>query len=155
MPRVESAGLLLYRATAGHLEVLLAHMGGPFWSKKEQSWTVPKGHREETESDLLAVAEREFTEEMGSPAPTGPTLGLGNVRTSSKTIFVFAREADFDASAIVSNTFTMEWPYRSGRMAEFPEVDRAGWFDLAAAADLLVSSQVPFLERLVQARSET
>jgi predicted NUDIX family NTP pyrophosphohydrolase len=155
MPRLESAGLLLYRTTAGYLEVLLAHMGGPFWSKKEQSWTVPKGHREETESDLLAVAEREFAEEMGSRAPAGPTFELGSVRTSSKTIFVFAREAEFDASAIVSNTFTMEWPYRSGRMAEFPEVDRAGWFDLTAAAELLVSSQVPFLERLVQALSET
>jgi predicted NUDIX family NTP pyrophosphohydrolase len=92
---------------------------------------------------------------MGSRAPAGPTFELGSVRTSSKTIFVFAREAEFDASAIVSNTFTMEWPYRSGRMAEFPEVDRAGWFDLTAAAELLVSSQVPFLERLVQALSET
>jgi predicted NUDIX family NTP pyrophosphohydrolase len=155
MPRIESSGLLLYRTTAGHLEVLLAHMGGPFWSNKEHSWTIPKGHREETESDLLAVAEREFAEEMGSPAPTAPTLELGSVHTSSKTIFVFAREADFDASTIVSNTFTMEWPYRSGRMAEFPEVDRAGWFDLAAAAEVLVSSQVPFLELLVQALSET
>jgi predicted NUDIX family NTP pyrophosphohydrolase len=151
MPRTESAGLLLYRRTAGHLEVLLAHMGGPFWSKKELSWTIPKGHREEAENDLLAVAEREFAEEMGSPAPAGATLELGSVRSGTKTIFAFAREADFDASAIVSNTFTMEWPYHSGRMVEFPEVDRAAWFDRPAAAELLVASQVPFLSRLSEA----
>jgi predicted NUDIX family NTP pyrophosphohydrolase len=148
MPRIESAGLLLFRTTAGHLEVLLAHMGGPFWSNKEKSWTVPKGHREEAEHDLVAVAEREFAEEMGSPASAAATIDLGSVRSSAKTIFVFAREADFDASTIVSNTFMMEWPYRSGRMAEFPEVDRAAWFDLPAAAELLVTSQVPFLSRL-------
>lgn len=151
MPHVESAGLLLYRTTAGHVEVLLAHMGGPFWAKKEQAWTIPKGHREDSEADLLAVAEREFAEEMGSAAASGLTLELGRIRTAHKTVITFAREADFDADTIVSNTFTIEWPYHSGRMAEFPEVDRAAWFDLDTAATLLVASQVPFLNRLAAA----
>jgi predicted NUDIX family NTP pyrophosphohydrolase len=148
VPHVESAGLLLYRTTGGLLEVLLAHMGGPFWAKKNQAWTIPKGHREDGEADLLAVAEREFAEEMGSAAPSGLTLELGGIRTGQKTVSAFAREADFNADAIVSNTFTIEWPYRSGRMAEFPEVDRAAWFDIDTAATLLVASQVPFLNRL-------
>ncbi len=151
MPHVESAGLLLYRTTAGHVEVLLAHMGGPFWARKDQAWTIPKGHRENGEDDLLAVAEREFAEEMGSAAPSGLTLELGRIRTGRKTVIAFAREADFDADAIVSNTFTIEWPYHSGRMAEFPEVDRAAWFDLDTAATMLVASQVPFLNRLASA----
>jgi predicted NUDIX family NTP pyrophosphohydrolase len=151
MPHVESAGLLLYRTAAGHLEVLLAHMGGPFWANKNQAWTIPKGHREDGEADLLAVAEREFAEEMGSAAPSGLTLELGRIRTANKTVIAFAREADFNADAIVSNTFTIEWPYHSGRMAEFPEVDRAAWFDLENAATLLVASQVPFLNRLAEA----
>jgi predicted NUDIX family NTP pyrophosphohydrolase len=151
VPHVESAGLLLYRTTAGHVEVLLAHMGGPFWAKKDHAWTIPKGLREDGEADLLAVAEREFAEEMGSAAPSGLTLELGHIRTANKTIIAFAREAVFDADAIVSNTFTTEWPYRSGRMAEFPEVDCAAWFDLDTAATRLVVSQVPFLNRLAVA----
>jgi predicted NUDIX family NTP pyrophosphohydrolase len=133
------------------VEVLLAHRGGPFWAKKDQAWTIPKGHREDGEADLLAVAEREFAEEMGSTAPRGLTLELGAIRTGPKTVIAFAREADFDTDAIVSNTFSIEWPYRSGRMAEFPEVDRAAWFDLDTAANLLVASQVPFLNRLAAA----
>jgi predicted NUDIX family NTP pyrophosphohydrolase len=151
MPRVESAGLLLYRSTDGALEVLLAHMGGPFWLNKDRSWTIPKGHREDHETNLLAVAEREFGEEMGSAAPSGLTLELGDIRSGQKTVIAFARQADFNADNIVSNTFAMEWPYHSGRMAEFPEVDRAAWFDLATAAALLVASQVPFLSRLTAA----
>lgn len=126
-------------------------MGGPFWAKKDQAWTIPKGHREDAEADLLAVAEREFAEEMGSAAPSGLTLELGRIRTGQKTVIAFAREADFDADAIVSNTFTIEWPYHSGRRVEFPEVDRAAWFDLDTAATLLVASQVPFLNRLAAA----
>jgi predicted NUDIX family NTP pyrophosphohydrolase len=151
VPLVESAGLLLYRTTSGHVEVLLGHMGGPFWANKSQAWTIPKGHREDSEADLLAVAEREFAEEMGSAAPRGQNLELGSIRTGNKTVIVFAREADFDAENIVSNTFTIEWPYHSGRMAEFPEIDRAAWFDLATAATVLVASQVPFLNRLAAA----
>jgi predicted NUDIX family NTP pyrophosphohydrolase len=142
---------LLYRTTSGHLEVLLAHMGGPFWINKDRAWTIPKGLREGHENDLLAVAEREFAEEMGSAAPSGPTLELGSIRTGQKTVIAFAREADFDADVIVSNTFTIEWPYRSGRMAEFPEVDRAAWVNLDTAATLLVAGQVPFLNRLAAA----
>ena len=131
--------------------MLLAHMGGPFWVNKDRAWTIPKGHREDQENDLLAVAEREFAEEMGSAAPSGPTLELGGIRTGQKTVVAFARNADFDGEVIVSNIFTIEWPYRSGRMAEFPEVDRAAWFDLDTAATLLVASQVPFLKRLAAA----
>ncbi len=151
VPHVESAGLLLYRTTGGLLEVLLAHMGGPFWARKDQAWTIPKGHREIGETDLLAVAEREFAEEMGSAAPSGLTLELGGIRTGQKTVIAFAREADFNADTIVSNTFTIEWPYHSGRMAEFPEVDRASWFEIETAATMLVASQVPFLSRLAAA----
>ena len=126
-------------------------MGGPFWVNKDRAWTIPKGHREDQENDLLAVAEREFAEELGSAAPSGPTLELGGIRTGHKTVIAFARNADFDGEVIVSNIFTIEWPYRSGRMAEFPEVDRAAWFDLETAATLLVASQVPFLNRLAAA----
>jgi predicted NUDIX family NTP pyrophosphohydrolase len=151
MPHAESAGLLLYRNTDGKLEVLLAHMGGPFWANKERAWTIPKGLREDGEADYLTVAEREFAEEMGTRAPSGDTLELGSIRTGQKTVIAFAREADFDARTIVSNTFIIEWPYRSGRMTEFPEVDRAGWFGLDRAATLLIASQVPFLSRLAAA----
>lgn len=143
-----SAGLLLYRRAPGRVEVLLVHMGGPFWAHKdEHAWSVPKGEYDEGD-DPATVAAREFTEELGSAPPDGPTLALGSARQSAKTVTVFAREGDFDASAAVSNTFTVQWPPRSGRFQEFPEVDRAEWFDLATAATKLVKGQVVFLTRL-------
>ena len=143
-----SAGLLLYRRVPGRVEVLLVHMGGPFWAHKdEHAWSVPKGEYDEGD-DPATVAAREFTEELGSAPPDGPTLALGSARQSAKTVTVFAREGDFDASAAVSNTFTVQWPPRSGRFQEFPEVDRAEWFDLATAATKLVKGQVVFLPRL-------
>lgn len=149
---MDSAGLLLYRRGDGGLEVLLGHMGGPFWAARDHhAWSVPKGIAEDDEVDLLLVAEREFAEELGSPAPSGDTVGLGSVRSGRKTVHAFAREGDFDADRIVSNTFTLEWPRGSGRMQTYPEIDRAAWFAVAAARTKLVKAQLPFLDRLVEA----
>lgn len=145
-----SSGLLLYRTDADRrLEVLLGHMGGPFWARKnDHAWSMPKGLHDEGETDPLFVAEREFAEEMGTIAPPGPTIELGSVRSGSKTIHGFARAGDFDADAAVSNTFEMEWPRGSGQLQSFPEMDRAAWVDLASARTLLVKGQLPFLDRL-------
>ena len=143
-----SAGLLLYRRNPDRIDVLLVHMGGPFWAgKDEHAWSIPKGEYEPGE-DPATVATREFTEELGSAPPDGPTLDLGTARQSAKTVAVFARAGDFDVGAAVSNTFTIQWPPRSGRFQEFPEVDRAEWFDLSTAAVKLVKGQVVFLARL-------
>jgi predicted NUDIX family NTP pyrophosphohydrolase len=152
--RTASAGILLFRRTAhtDGLEVLLAHMGGPFWaSKDDRSWTIPKGEFLPGE-DPFAAAQREFAEEMGS-APTGEGyVELGTRRLSStKELTVWAAEADFDHTAVVSNTFEMEWPPRSGRMQSFPEVDRAAWFSLDEAGIKLVAAQAVFLGLLVEA----
>lgn len=149
-----SVGLLLYRLGPAGPEVLLGHMGGPFWAKKdEHAWTIPKGLREDGEDDLLGVAEREFAEEMGSPAPPGPTVELGTAKASRKTNHIFAREADFDAESIVSNTFDLEWPRGSGRIQAFPEIDRAAWFTIADARSKLVKGLLVFLDRLEEART--
>ncbi|GIG65606.1 NUDIX domain-containing protein [Phytomonospora endophytica] len=148
MPRL-SAGILLHRRAGEDVEVLIAHMGGPFWAKKDEGgWSIPKGEYDEDETPI-AAARREFAEELGAPAPDGEYLDLGRARvTSGKYLTVFAVEADFDADAISPGTFDMEWPPRSGRTESFPEVDRAAWFDRATAAAKLVKGQVVFLERL-------
>lgn len=148
---VLSAGLLLHRPGPGGIEVLLGHMGGPFWAKKDDAaWSVPKGEHGPAE-DPLAAARREFTEEMGSPPPDGPLRELGSVRMrGGKTITVFALEGDFDAEHIESNHFTIEWPPKSGRISSFPEIDRAAWFDTDTARRKLVAAQVPFVDRLVE-----
>jgi len=148
VPRL-SAGILLYRRGGEDVEVLIAHMGGPFWSKKDAgAWSIPKGEHDEDETPF-AAARREFTEELGSPPPDGEYLDLGEARVSSgKRLTVFALEADFDAEGITPGTFEMEWPPRSGRMESFPEVDRAAWFDRATAEGKLVKGQRVFLERL-------
>ncbi len=146
----QSAGLLLYRTGPGSVQVLLVHMGGPFWARKdEHAWSIPKGEYAEGEDPVRAAA-REFAEELGAPPPDGPTLALGSARQSAKTVTVFARAGDFDAAAAVSNTFSLEWPPRSGRFQDFPEIDRAEWFDLPTAATKLVKGQVPFLTRLAE-----
>lgn len=154
MPR-RSAGLLLYRRAADGLEVLVAHMGGPFWARKDEgAWSIPKGEHEEGE-EPLAVALREFEEELGAPPPGGPTIALGEFRQSGgKRVTVFAREGDLDASAVRSNEFEMEWPRGSGRMRRFPEIDRAEWMapDLARAKP--VKGQVPVLDALARAIAE-
>ena len=148
MPK-QSAGLLPFRWREQRLEVLIAHMGGPFWAKRDDgAWSIVKGEYDARE-DPLAAARREFEEEMGAAAPTGPPLELGELRQSSgKRIAVWAVEGDFDVTRVHSNTFSMEWPRGSGRLQEFPEIDRAGWFDLPTARRRLVKGQAPFLPRL-------
>lgn len=150
-----SAGLLLWRARDGVVEILIGHMGGPFWAhKSDHAWSIPKGLVDvETDEELLIAAEREFAEEMGSAAPGGESIDLGSVKSGTKTITVFARSGDFDAGAATSNTFTMEWPRGSGRIQEFPEIDRAEWVPLANAERYLTKSQAPLLERLATAIS--
>ena len=147
-----SAGILLYRSGSAGLEVLIAHMGGPFWDGKDaRAWSIPKGEMREGE-DPLAVAQREFEEELGSPPPPQPYLDLGSVEQSSrKRVFVFAVEGDFDVAAATSNTFSLEWPPGSGQIQEFPEIDRAAWVSLEVASEKLVRGQAQFLERLERA----
>ncbi|MGY1750921.1 NUDIX domain-containing protein [Modestobacter sp. SYSU DS0511] len=149
MPTRRSAGILLHRVGAAGPEVLIGHMGGPFWARKDDGgWSIPKGELEPDE-DALAVALREFTEELGSPVPAEDFTPLGEARvTSGKVLTVWAAEGDLDADAAVSNTFPLEWPPRSGRVQEFPEIDRAAWFDLPTARSKLVKGQVVFLDRL-------
>jgi predicted NUDIX family NTP pyrophosphohydrolase len=149
LPGKQSAGLLLYRGGGDRLEVLLGHMGGPFWARKDDgAWSVPKGEFESDE-DAFAAARREFAEELGSPAPDVDYVDLGIVRQrAGKTVQVWAGAADFDTSTVVSNTFELEWPPRSGRMQAFPEIDRAAWLDLELARVKLVAGQVVFLDRL-------
>jgi len=147
---VESSGLLLYRrAATGAVEVLIGHMGGPYWAARdEHAWSIPKGLANPGEDDLLVVAEREFAEEMGSNAPDGETIELGSTKSGRKTITIFAREGDFDAESAVSNTFELEWPPRSGRIQQFPEIDQARWVATAEATSLLAKSQEVFIEHL-------
>lgn len=146
-----SAGLLLYRrAERGGLEVLLVHPGGPYWARRDDgAWSVPKGEYEEGE-DPLEAAIREYREELGSNPPTDRLpLFLGEVRQSSgKLVSAWALEGDLDAEAARSESFTMEWPPRSGLTREFPEVDRASWFGLDAARRKLVRGQAVFIDRL-------
>ncbi len=153
---VYSAGILLHRSGAAGVEVLLGHMGGPFWARKDAgAWSVPKGEHGPDE-DRLAAAVREFTEELGSPPPPGTPVELGTVRQrSGKRLTVFALAGDLDVAAVVSNTFTLEWPRGSGRMREFPEIDRAAWFGPAEARRAIVPGQVPFLDMLARVLSTT
>jgi predicted NUDIX family NTP pyrophosphohydrolase len=146
-----SAGLLLHRLGPGGLEVLIGHMGGPFWAKKDDGgWSIPKGEYDDGE-EPLAVALREFEEELGSPCPATDFVPLGEVRLpSGKRLTVWAAEGDFDCSTATSNTFELEWPPRSGRMQAFPEIDRADWFAVAVARSKLVKGQVVFLDRLLE-----
>jgi predicted NUDIX family NTP pyrophosphohydrolase len=129
--------------------VLLVHPGGPFWARKDAgAWSIPKGEFEEGE-EPLACAVREFEEELGSPPPAADFVELGSVRQKNrKVVLAWAAEGDLDAASIRSNTFTMEWPPRSGTQAEFPEIDRAEWFSLEVAREKLNPAQVEFLDRL-------
>jgi predicted NUDIX family NTP pyrophosphohydrolase len=145
-----SAALLVYRRGGEDgLEVLVGHMGGPFWARKEaRAWSIPKGEYDGAEAPL-AAARREFEEEIGSAAPQGPVADLGELRQpGGKVIVTFAVEGDLDLSGFRSNTFTMEWPRGSGQVREFPELDRAEWMSLGRAADMLVKGQVPILDAL-------
>lgn len=149
-----SAGILLFRRTGDAIEVLLVHPGGPFWAKKDLgAWSIPKGEYEEDE-DPLACALRELAEELGAPPELDPDrlIDLGSVRQKAgKVVRGWAAEADFDPATLSSNTFTIEWPPRSGVQREFPEVDRAEWFGLEQASRKINAAQAEFLERLLTA----
>ncbi|CAL9373129.1 NUDIX domain-containing protein [Streptomyces sp. enrichment culture] len=146
-----SAGLLVFRHTDGGLEVLLAHMGGPFFAQKDAgAWTIPKGEYEPDEPAWEA-ARREFREELGVAPPDGEAVPLGEVRQrGGKTVTAWAVEGDLDPAAITPGTFTMEWPPRSGRRQEFPEVDRVAWYPLDRAREVIVGAQAAFLDRLAE-----
>jgi predicted NUDIX family NTP pyrophosphohydrolase len=147
MPKI-SAGLLLYRIRNGALEFLLVHPGGPFWKNKDAgAWTIPKGEIADNE-EPLAAAIREFEEELGFK-PSGTFTELTPVKQKAgKMVHAWAFESDCDPSQIKSNAFSMEWPPRSGKQAEFPEVDRAEFFNLDAAKTKINSGQIPLLEEL-------
>lgn len=148
MPKV-SSGLLLYRRCGGELQVLLVHPGGPFWAKKDVgAWSIPKGEAE-TGEDLLAVARREVREETGFVV-VGPFEPLAPVRQSAKIVHAWAAPHDGDAGTIVSNTFRIEFPPRSRRFREIPEVDKAGWFDYETACQKILQSQRPLLEEFFE-----
>jgi predicted NUDIX family NTP pyrophosphohydrolase len=143
-----SAGILMYRGKGPKLELLLVHPGGPFWAKKDQgAWSVPKGECEPGE-DSIAVARREFEEELGSPPPQGSFIEL--VQPSRKVITAFAVQGDLDPAKLTSNHFELEWPPKSGRKQSFPEVDRAAWFTPAEAREKIQSGQAPFIDRLLE-----
>jgi predicted NUDIX family NTP pyrophosphohydrolase len=147
-----SAGILLYRRTdSGKFQVLLAHMGGPFWARRDAgAWSLPKGEYEPDE-EPVAAARREFEEELGLRLPAVELVELGTVRQSGgKEVKAWAAEADVDPRQLVPGTFQMEWPKGSGRIQEFPEIDRVEWFDLAGARDKVVAAQREFLDRLAQ-----
>jgi predicted NUDIX family NTP pyrophosphohydrolase len=154
MARARSAGVILYRRRDDRVEVLLVHPGGPFWAKKDAgAWSIPKGEFDETETPETA-ARREFEEETGI-ALTAELLALAPVAQSrGKTVHAFAAEADVDPASISSNTFTLEWPPRSGRMQAFPEIDRAAWFSLDEARTKIVAGQRAILDELARLVSE-
>jgi len=145
-----SAGIVPFRVRDGVLEVLVAHMGGPLWAKKdERAWSIIKGEYDPATETARDAAQREFAEETGADVPPGELIELGEVRQSRKTVTAFAVQApDLDPDAVVSNTFTLEWPPRSGRIQEFPEIDRAAWLDAATAKTKLVAAQAELVDRL-------
>jgi len=148
MARILSAGVLLHRLAEGRREVLLGHLGGPFWTRRhEQAWSIPKGEIEPGE-DPADAARREFAEELGVPVPAGPWLDLGVVRQSRKDVRVWAVEADLDPASIVPGTFELVWPPGSGTTQAFPELDRVAWFGLDEARSVVVKAQAEFLDRL-------
>jgi predicted NUDIX family NTP pyrophosphohydrolase len=144
-----SAGILAYRQIARGLEVLLVHPGGPYWRNKDNgAWSIPKGEMDAAD-DPEQVARREFADELGPGGSIGPLEALGNVRQlGGKRVIAFAGEGRFEPAALVSNTFDIEWPPRSGRRQNFPEVDRAEWFEIKAARTKILSAQAELLDRL-------
>jgi predicted NUDIX family NTP pyrophosphohydrolase len=147
-----SAGILLYRVPEDGIEVLLVHPGGPFWTKKDAgAWSIPKGEIDEGE-EARACALRELDEELGSPPELDPEelVELGSVRQRAKIVDAWAAEADFDPATLESNTFSMEWPPRSGNEREFPEVDRAEWFEPEEARRRILPAQAELIDRLLE-----
>jgi predicted NUDIX family NTP pyrophosphohydrolase len=151
MPK-KSAGILVYRDAESGVEVLLAHPGGPFWRNKDEgAWTIPKGEFEDEEA--LVAAQREFCEELGSPPPDGDYLELTPVKQkNAKTVYAWAVEGDFDPADLKSNRFSCEWPPKSQRMQEFPEVDRAEWFPVDVAKQKILPAQAALIDQLVELR---
>ena len=153
-----SAGILLYRVVddgaEGRIEVLLGHMGGPFWARKDAgAWTIPKGEHEPDE-DPLSAARREFEEETGVSPPAADVVDLGEVRQSGgKVVRAWAVEGDLDAATLASNTFELEWPPKSGQMVTVPELDRFAWFDLETARTKVIAAQAEFMDRLALRRT--
>lgn len=152
MPReLRSAGILLFRRAAAEPEVLLVHPGGPYWAGRDEgAWSIPKGEIEQGE-EPRACALRELGEELGAPLPLDPgdLLELGSVRQrAGKVVEAWAAEAEFDPATLSSATFELEWPPRSGKRQEFPEVDRAEWFEPTAAREKILPAQASFLDRL-------
>jgi predicted NUDIX family NTP pyrophosphohydrolase len=150
MPKL-SAGIVLFRRKNRAIEVFLVHPGGPFWKNKDRgAWSIPKGEYEAAEDPLVA-ARREFEEETGTHAPQGEPLPLGEIRQAGgKLVTAWAIEGDCAAESVRSNLFELEWPPKSGKLQEFPEVDRAGWFGMAEARDKLLPGQHGFLDRLAK-----
>ena len=153
MATQRSAGILLFRRQGGEPEFLLVHPGGPYWAKKDAgAWSIPKGKIED-EEEPRACAIRELEEELGPAPALDPErlIALGSIRQrAGKVVDAWAAEADFDPAALASNTFAMEWPPRSGSQQEFPEVDRAEWFDLETARKKILPAQAEFLDRLLE-----
>jgi len=153
MAAKRSAGILLYRRKDGEIEFLLVHPGGPFWAKKDTGfWSIPKGQIE-SEEEPRACAIRELEEELGAAPALDPEqlIELGSIRQrAGKVVEAWAAEADFDPATLAGNTFAMEWPPRSGSRQEFPEVDRAEWFDLEKAREKILPAQAEFLDRLLE-----
>ena len=157
----QSAGILLFRrrgTDGSEPEVLLGHPGGPFFARRDEGhWSIPKGEPDSTDEDLLAVARREFTEEVGHPAPPrqpdgSPPISLGTiVQKGGKLVHAWAIEGDIDPDRTRSNTFEMEWPPHSGRRETFPEIDRVAWFAPAEARRRVKAAQIPFIDRLLAA----
>ena len=148
MAKKTSAGLLLYRRCS-ELEVFLVHPGGPFWTRKDAgAWSIPKGEIEDGE-DTLQAAKREFTEETGFTI-SGEFRSLDPLKQpSGKIIYAWAIEADYDPAQIRSNLFSLEWPPKSGKMKQYPEVDRAAWFNISEARNKILAGQVGFIEQLI------
>jgi predicted NUDIX family NTP pyrophosphohydrolase len=146
-----SAGLLLYRITDDGIEVLLGHPGGPFWARKDDgAWSIPKGEYT-TDEDPWSAARREFREEIGFEVPAGPRLDLPPVKQAGgKVVTAFAVQGDLDVTDSVSNTFELEWPKGSGRVREYPEVDRVAWLPVEAARVKLLKGQLPLLDSLLE-----
>jgi predicted NUDIX family NTP pyrophosphohydrolase len=151
MPKL-SAGLLLYRIVDDTVEVLIGHPGGPFWARKDDgAWSIPKGEYAEDE-DAWSAAKREFEEELGKTPPDGPRIEFAPLRQpSGKVVTAFAVQGDLDLDGTFSNTFELEWPKGSGKIREYPEIDRVGWFSVAEARSKLLKGQVPLLDRLIHA----
>lgn len=149
----------MYRRSEDGVQLLLVHPGGPFWARKDAgAWSIPKGEYDDSE-DAFAVAKREFAEELGGAPPDGQYFDLGELtQPSRKVVAAWAVEGDFDVATLKSNTFALEWPPKTGRKVDFPEVDRAEWFDTAAARQKILPGQRDFIDRLlarIQSADET